>query len=416
MRWEAPRGRVQTVKYHKSLGSRDPSLFLLRSLRSQEPGVPQVPHLALVRNLVRLNSTDTILQIAKAYSRGSLEFRPSCNFVTRPFSAPHQQRVAPPCVIAKPPPGFHAHLNAGSVRPWKSSCASVDASFLQYENHELDSTTFITTPFGNLFFIPSAIYPRWTPTRKQRPIGQSGPLRRYGRSFEAPSCHRPSSLTTHAQELDFLLDSSLLTADQVASIHALLPSAPALPRASSAAIPTSTSPPPPTAALAATHIAPRQPSPTPSSPAAPPPAYQAASPAAPAFGHADALYAYAPTDAGDLALQPGDRVAVTAHLNDDWARGRNERSGQEGIFPRSYVRALDEKSGPPAPQPGYGYGNMPLEVAHGGGGQPPPPAQVGPVAEGQGQGQGPSKVNAQGKKFGKKLGNAGKHDSWDGWM
>lgn len=45
---------------------------------------------------------------------------------------------------------------------------------------------------------------------------------------------------------------------------------------------------------------------------------------------------------------------------------------------------------------GTGYGNMPVEVAHGGG-------QNGAV---QGQNGEPSKFETQGKKFGKKLGNA----------
>lgn len=32
---------------------------------------------------------------------------------------------------------------------------------------------------------------------------------------------------------------------------------------------------------------------------------------------ASALYAYSPTDAGDLALQPGDSVQVSEHMNND---------------------------------------------------------------------------------------------------
>lgn len=32
---------------------------------------------------------------------------------------------------------------------------------------------------------------------------------------------------------------------------------------------------------------------------------------------ATALYAYTPTDAGDLALQQGDRIQVTEHMNND---------------------------------------------------------------------------------------------------
>jgi hypothetical protein len=32
---------------------------------------------------------------------------------------------------------------------------------------------------------------------------------------------------------------------------------------------------------------------------------------------AAALYAYTPTDAGDLALQQNDRIQVTEHMNND---------------------------------------------------------------------------------------------------
>jgi hypothetical protein len=74
-------------------------------------------------------------------------------------------------------------------------------------------------------------------------------------------------------------------------------------------------------------------------------------------------------------------------------RGRNERTHLEGIFPRSYVTVSDEK---PAlsivsPQP-ISYGNLPLEVSQTGS----PPG-----------GRKPSKLEEQGKKFGKKMGNAG---------
>ena len=104
-----------------------------------------------------------------------------------------------------------------------------------------------------------------------------------------------------------------------------------------------------------------------------------------------------PSDAGDLAISPNDRISITEFMNADWAKGRNERTGQEGIFPRSYVTILDEKNlvssiapPPPTPQQMSSYGNMPLDVSYSGGG-----------------GGGSSKFDEQGKKFGKKLGNAG---------
>lgn len=109
-----------------------------------------------------------------------------------------------------------------------------------------------------------------------------------------------------------------------------------------------------------------------------------------ALTNAVALYAYSAADAGDLNLQPNDRIAVTEYMNAEWWKGRSERTGQEGIFPRSYVR-VEEKGMSPQPPPSN-YGNMPLDVAQGGGAG--------------GAGGGNSKLQEGGKKFGKKLGNA----------
>ncbi len=112
---------------------------------------------------------------------------------------------------------------------------------------------------------------------------------------------------------------------------------------------------------------------------------------------ASALYEYHPSDAGDLAILPNDRISITEFMNADWAKGRNERTGSEGIFPRSYVAIVDEKSAmtahqPPPPPIQSNYGNMPVDVSQSGG----------PSAPGK-----ESKLNANGKKFGKKMGNAG---------
>lgn len=100
--------------------------------------------------------------------------------------------------------------------------------------------------------------------------------------------------------------------------------------------------------------------------------------------------------------------------------GRNERTGAEGIFPRTYVETLP---GPPAPANG-GYNNekaayvAPAQPAYGG--YPPPPSQQNPYNAGappmamanqpqqqqvEGEGAG-GKAGGMGKKFGKKLGNA----------
>ncbi|KAK6355823.1 hypothetical protein TWF718_000205 [Orbilia javanica] len=124
----------------------------------------------------------------------------------------------------------------------------------------------------------------------------------------------------------------------------------------------------------------------------PTPAYSQAPPAythPPALSVVTALYEYHASDAGDLALKPGDTINVTEYVNADWWRGVNPATGQTGIFPKDYVKPAlaGEKDG-------YGYGNVPLQVANGGGSQPPAEDHQ------------PSKFEEHGKKFGKKLGNA----------
>ena len=93
----------------------------------------------------------------------------------------------------------------------------------------------------------------------------------------------------------------------------------------------------------------------------------------PPLAHATALYAYAGEDAGDLELQAGDRIAVVEYMNAEWSKGRSVRTGQEGIFPRSYVRVEEEKAqhqfGGGAAATSGGYGNMPLEVSGAGNGE-----------------------------------------------
>ncbi|KAL4879593.1 SH3 domain-containing protein [Aspergillus karnatakaensis] len=214
------------------------------------------------------------------------------------------------------------------------------------------------------------------------------------------------SLRNVRSELEFLADASVITPQQLSSILSQLPNSNESER--QVAAPPEPSPvqlPPPAAAVQT------QPSPAPYSPptaqfantslnekaqygmnqpppqqhyASPPPAY----PQAPTvLSVASALYAYTPTDAGDLALQPHDRIQVLEHMNADWWRGRNERTNLEGIFPRSYVNVLDEK----AVASPSSYGNMPLDVSQSGSGTPGKPN---------------SKFEEHGKKFGKKMGNA----------
>ncbi|RMX72603.1 hypothetical protein D0869_14444, partial [Hortaea werneckii] len=107
------------------------------------------------------------------------------------------------------------------------------------------------------------------------------------------------------------------------------------------------------------------------SPQPPPPAYNAPPPQAnwsqPPLAQATALYAYTSTDEGDLALQPHDHITVTEYMNAEWWKGKSSRTGMEGIFPRSYVKVIDEKA--PMASTSNNYGNAPLEVSQMGNGE-----------------------------------------------
>lgn len=63
---------------------------------------------------------------------------------------------------------------------------------------------------------------------------------------------------------------------------------------------------------------------------------------------AEAMYNYQPNGPTDLPLYPGLRVEITERLNNDWWRGKDMNTQQEGIFPANYVKVVQEKSG------GYG--------------------------------------------------------------
>jgi hypothetical protein len=111
-----------------------------------------------------------------------------------------------------------------------------------------------------------------------------------------------------------------------------------------------------------------------------------------------------------VSFEKDDRIAVLEHMNADWWMGRNIRTGQEGIFPRSYVEPEPEQ---PAWQSNEKAGYQPPQPSYGAGAYPPPPSQVNPynssappmaVAD-QGAGGG-SKMGENGKKIGKKIGNA----------
>ncbi|CAG8922372.1 unnamed protein product [Penicillium salamii] len=113
---------------------------------------------------------------------------------------------------------------------------------------------------------------------------------------------------------------------------------------------------------------------------------------------ATAQYTYSPADEGDLGFEPQHRIQITQELNKDWWRGRNTNTGQEGIFPSSFVTEDSAKAAPVHVPPPTNYGNMPLAVSQGG--QPAPANPANPEDPKQ------NKLEEGGKKFGKKLGNA----------
>ncbi|KAK1764097.1 SH3-domain-containing protein [Phialemonium atrogriseum] len=281
------------------------------------------------------------------------------------------------------------------------------------------------------------------------------------------------SLRLIKNELESLLEKGVIDDDAFDSIHRLLPTEASLsgaptpasrtaaraPQRSPAPAPSAS---PPTNALENLNLRPTSSAAT-STSTAPPPSYNQSTggggppalpgrtppppaPGKPVIAHARALYRYAGADAGDCAFERGDGVAVHQYMNADWWLGRNLRTGQEGIFPRSYVE-IEAAPPPPGPPPGghgnyyqqqqqqpwqdekagYGggggggggypgaapYGGAPQQPMYGGY-PPPPPGQANPydanapppMAVAEQGGEGGSKMGEQGKKIGKKLGNA----------
>lgn len=158
---------------------------------------------------------------------------------------------------------------------------------------------------------------------------------------------------------------------------------------------------------------------------APPPAYQGGN----SGEMAEAMYNYQPNGPTDLALYPGMRVQILEKLNNDWWRGKDANSQQEGVFPANYVRLIETPSQhsrdnpatnnnyyPPPQQQQYSGNNNyyppqqqqqfpPPSTNY----YTPPPQQVQvqqqPV-QAVAQPQSHSAVSDGAKKFGSKLGNA----------
>ncbi|KAJ8592676.1 hypothetical protein M405DRAFT_763181 [Rhizopogon salebrosus TDB-379] len=54
----------------------------------------------------------------------------------------------------------------------------------------------------------------------------------------------------------------------------------------------------------------------------------------------EVLYDYSSEDPGDLKIQAGTHVLVTAKSSEDWWTGQIDGQGKEGLFPASYVKLL----------------------------------------------------------------------------
>ncbi|OLN96374.1 [PSI+] inducibility protein 3 [Colletotrichum chlorophyti] len=242
------------------------------------------------------------------------------------------------------------------------------------------------------------------------------------------------SLRNIKNELENLLEKGVITEDAYDSIHSSLPAETPLHGAASRGAPNASTPvqnsnptSPPTNAMAALNV---QPS---SSPAPPsyaqtgPPSLPTRSAEKPILAHARALYRYQGADARDVSLERDDRIAILEYMNADWWMGRNLRTGQEGIFPKTYVLVEQDSAkgafAPPpqqqqyAPPQQWGAPQQPQYAQPQGHWQQPqgPPPQQNPynadappqaVAEQKADGEGGGKAGEMGKKFGKKLGNA----------
>ncbi|KAK4466664.1 SH3 domain-containing protein [Cladorrhinum samala] len=231
------------------------------------------------------------------------------------------------------------------------------------------------------------------------------------------------SLRLIKNELESLLEKGIINDDAFDTISSLLPAEAPLSGSSrtvtpAASVPTPVSN-PPSAALSNLSLNNNSQQPQPpsySQSTAVPPSLPTRNPSAstvptkPILAHARAIYKYAATDSRDLSFERDDRIAVHEYMNADWWMGRNTRTGQEGIFPKSYVapEQENEKSAAPAviypAQPQQQYNNPGYNA-----GYPAAPPQGGEPYNAQQPPHGEEKENKiaeGGKKFGKKLGNA----------
>jgi LAS seventeen-binding protein 1/2 len=254
--------------------------------------------------------------------------------------------------------------------------------------------------------------PRWCPptaNRSSRPTAPCGQSRPFVRTSPFPRFK-----TNAVQELEALLEKGVLAEDAFDQIQRLLPAEGTLSgthsQRSTNALPTPATTP---SATCYNSAPPSYTQSANSAGSAPPPlpGRKQPPPAKLVVAHCKALYSYTAQDARDCSFEKGDRLAVHEKMNADWWLGLNERTREEGIFPKAYV---EEEAAAPA------WGNEKAAAASGYqapqpyGGYPPAPGQANPynahappmaMANEEG-GAAPSKAEENGKKFGKKLGNA----------
>lgn len=246
------------------------------------------------------------------------------------------------------------------------------------------------------------------------------------------------SLRIIKNELEALSERGFITDDQYDQIMKALPAEASLHNIVPGRSPTTTtSATPLTDGFAAMSVNDRSTSVASATNTQPPPSYtQTPAPLPPRnqpqhkeIAHVVALYRYNDPDPRDLNFEPGDHISVTEYCNSEWWQGKNVRTGEEGIFPKNYIRQENGPSALSQPQPyqnnekagGYNvYGGAPMQHPPMNGYFPGPQQQPGPpgpsspyngpvppmqVAE-QPVEQTPGKGAEMGKKFGKKLGNA----------
>lgn len=146
------------------------------------------------------------------------------------------------------------------------------------------------------------------------------------------------SLTTIRTELEFLLDSEVITQGLYEKLVNAIPAKHlkdstvwdtdklGLETAPKTAVDSITT------SLADTKIAP---------PAGPPLTVSSLRP----VGYCRVEYDYASQESGDLALQKDDKVAVVEHLSEDWWKGYKKADGpsKTGVFPSNYVKVISEQ-------------------------------------------------------------------------